>query len=105
MVEIPIEDIVAKARETMTNAVQTLVDNKAREFRWDDIKSARAGAGVPLEGTESDAEVAIHTEAVKLAKWDRAVWAKAGEIEAAVLARTREIPTVEELLAELPVLV
>ena len=105
VVEIPIEDIVAKARETMTNAVQTLVDNKAREFRWDDIKSARAGAGVPLEGTESVAEIAIHTEAVKLAKWDRAVWAKAGEIEAEVLAGTREIPTVEELLAELPVLV
>lgn len=96
---------IKTARESMTNAVQTLVDSKAREFRWDDIKSARAGAGVPLEGTESIAEVAIHTEAVKLAKWDRAVWAKAGEIEAAVLAGTREIPTVEELLAELPVLV
>ena len=99
------EGKIKTARESMTNAVQTLVDSKAREFRWDDIKSARAGAGVPLEGTESVAEVAIHTEAVKLAKWDRAVWAKAGEIEAAVLAGTREIPTVEELLAELPVLV
>ena len=99
------EEKIKAARETMTNAVQTLVDNKAREFRWDDIKSARAGAGVPLEGTESVAEITIHTEAVKLAKWDRAVWAKAGEIEAAVLAGTRVIPTVEELLAELPVLV
>ena len=99
------EEKIKAARESMTNAVQTLVDSKAREFRWDDIKSARAGAGVPLEGTESAAEVAIHTEAVKLAKWDRAVWAKANEIEAAVLAGTIEIPTVEELLAELPVFV
>ena len=100
-----VEEKTKASREIMTNSVQTLVDNKAIEFRWDDIKSARAGAGVPLEGTESDAEVAIYTEAVKLAKWDRAVWAKAGEIEAAVLAGTREMPTVEELLAELPVLV
>ena len=100
-----VEEKIKAARESMTNAVQNLVDSKAREFRWDDIKSARAGAGVPLEGTESVAEVAIYTEAVKLAKWDRAVWAKAGEIEAAVLAGTREIPTVEELLAELPVMV
>ena len=97
------EEKTKAARETMTNAVQTLVDNKAREFRWDDIKSARAGAGVPLEGTESDAEIAIHTEAVKLAKWDRAVWAKAGEIEASVLAGSRVIPTVGELLLELPI--
>ena len=100
-----IEEKIKAVRETMTNSVQTLVDNKARELRWDDIKSARAGAGVPLEGTESVGEITIHTEAVKLAKWDRSVWAKAGEIEAAVLAGTREIPTVEELLAELPVLV
>ena len=100
-----VEEKIKAARESMTNAVQNLVDSKAREFRWDDIKSARAGAGVPLEGTESVAEVAIYTEAVKLAKWDRSVWAKASEIEAAVLEGTREIPTVEELLAELSVFV
>ena len=99
------EEKIKATRESMTSAVQTFVDTKAKELRWDDIKSARAGAGVPLEGTESDSEVAIYTEAVKLAKWDRAVWAKAGEIEVAVLEGTREIPTVEELLAELPVLV
>jgi len=95
-------DAIEQARAELTKAIENLLNTTAKEFRYDDIKSARASAGVPLDGTESDAEVAIHNESLTLAKWDRAVWAKSTEIEAAVLAGTRTMPTVEELLSELP---
>jgi hypothetical protein len=103
IIEIPIEVLIANARESMTNAIDNLVNSKARELRWDDIKSARAGAGVPLDGTETASELAIHNEALSLAKWDRAVWGKANEIEQAVLSGARPMPTVDEVLSEMPI--
>lgn len=85
-------------------AIQRHLDSTAQSLRWDNIKSARAAAGVPLDGTESAAEIAIHNEAVALAKWDRQVWAYAGTVEAELFAGTRtSYPTPDELIAELPV--
>lgn len=95
-------DVIEQARAKLTAAIENLLNTKAIEYRYDDIKSARASAGVPLDGTESAAEIAIYNEALTLAKWDRAVWAKSTEIETDVLAGTRTMPTVEELLEELP---
>lgn len=89
----------------LSNSIQDHLDRKAQEYRYDNIKSARAMAGVPLDGTESVYEVSISNQAISLAKWDRAVWAKATEIEEAVLSGTRAMPTIEELILELPILV
>ena len=55
--------------------------------------SARSYAGYENEYQE---------EATKLAIWCSDCWKKAGEIEADVLAGNRDMPTVEELLKELP---
>lgn len=90
-------------KEEMTKVIEKMVNLKAVSLRWDDIKSARAGAGVPLDGTETDEELRIHSEAVALAKWDRSIWAKAALIEKDVLNQSRAMPTEEELLSELPV--
>ena len=88
---------IAKLKQDIETAIQSMLDGKARELRWDNIKSARAGAGVPLDGTESEAELAVHNQAVSLAKWDRAIWGKSIEIEAEGVEYT-----VEEVLEKLP---
>ena len=90
------------ARTMMDGAIQNMLNTKAKEYRYDDIKSARASAGVPLDGTETIEEVSIYNEALALAKWDRAVWAKSSKIEQEVLSGIRPIPTVNEVLAEMP---
>jgi len=46
----------------------------------------------------------FHEEGIRFATWMDACWAKSFEIQALVLSGQREQPTVEELLAEMPVL-
>lgn len=76
-------------------AIQNLLDAKAQELRYDNIMSVRSYAGFVSP---------FQTEAQTIAVWAADCWVKAGEIEAAVLAGTRPMPTVAEVLAEMPVL-
>jgi len=82
-------------QKTFTDAIQARLDAKARERGYDSILSlcSYATSTNPKFAAEGQAGVA----------WRDACWAKGYEIMAEVQAGTREIPTVDELLAELPV--
>ena len=89
-------ELLTQAQEELSNAVQSHLDSKAREFRYDDMKSARSYAGYTN---------AFQAEAISLGQWASECWVYAGQVEADVLAGTRTMPTPTELIAELPVYV
>ena len=80
--------------QAINNAIQNHLDTKAQEFRYDNMMSARSYTGYTN---------AFQTEAQALATWASECWVVAGKIEADVQAGTRVMPTVDEVLAELPV--
>ena len=84
---------VETARANMNNAIQNLLDTKAQEYRYDNMMSVRSYAGF---------ENPFQVEAQGMAIWASSCWVKAGEIEADVLAGNRAMPTVEEVLLEMP---
>lgn len=84
------------------DAIQNHLDSVARETKWDNMQSARACAGITLIGTETDIEKAIHDDAVTLSRWYLKVWAYCYQELDKIKAGTREIPTVEAFIAELP---
>lgn len=77
-------------------AVQAMIDavctSGAPYFR--DIFSARGYVGDP--------NPAYHARAVMLRDWSSSVWTTLDEIQADVMAGNRPLPTLPELLAELP---
>jgi hypothetical protein len=79
------------------DAVQDMLDAKAKERNYDDILSlcTYVASGNPLFAAEGQAGVS----------WRDAAWAKCYEVLAEVRAATRPQPTVEELIAELPAMV
>lgn len=78
----------------VTRSIQSLLDTTAQKLGYDSCLSvcSYVDTGVTKFDEEGDA----------FRKWRSAVWAKGYEIVAAVQAGTREIPTEEELFAELP---
>jgi len=92
--ELEAEYQIKQQKEAFNNAIQTHLDTKAKEFRYDNIMSVRSYAGY---------ENPFQAEAQKLAVWASNCWVKAGEIEAEVQAGNRDMPTIDEVLAELPV--
>jgi len=82
-----------EVKKQMDKAIQNMLDSKAQELRYDNMMSARSYAGY---------DNPFKDEAVRLATWCANCWAKAGEIEADVEAGNRPMPTVEEVLSELP---
>jgi len=89
--------------EAVSQEIQLVLDAKAKEFRYDDMLSARAIGGLTLVGGENAEEVAIHTQAVSLARWYLACWGKATQIEQDVINLVITRPTVQEVIAQLPV--
>lgn len=83
-----------EVQKTITDAIQAHLDAKARERGYDGILSlcSYATSTNPKFAAEGQAGVA----------WRDACWAKGFEIMAEIQAGTREVPTVDELLAELP---
>lgn len=75
--------------------VQQLLDSRAQELGYDDIKSAVGYADEP-------AVPKFQEEGKLLRAWRSLVWDKFYEIIDVVKARTREMPTWGELEAELP---
>ena len=87
------EQIIAQ----YTDGVQQHLDNFARTRNYDDILSAATYATSQVPKFEAEGQYAVEAR--------DATWAKCYEILAAVEAGTRPMPTMDELLAELPVLV
>ena len=79
---------------SINKSIQNHLDTKAQEFRYDNMMSARSYTGYTN---------AFQAEAQALATWASECWVVAGEIEADVQAGVRDMPTVDEVLAELPV--
>jgi hypothetical protein len=77
-------------------AVQSMIDDVCRGgvpyFR--DIFSAR--------GYVNDPNAAYHARAVALRDWSSSVWTALDEIQADVVAGLRPLPTISELMVELP---
>lgn len=78
----------------MNNAIQQMLDTKAQEYRYDNMMSVRSYVGYVNPFQE---------EAQGMAIWASNCWVKAGQIEDEVLAGTRPMPTVDEVLAEMPI--
>ena len=95
--EPTIEEQQAFIQKQLTDAVQHVLDTKAQELNYDNCLSVCSyiDTGVARFDAEGKAFRA----------WRSAVWAKGYEILAEVQAGKREIPTEEELIAELPELV
>lgn len=79
-----------------TTAVQKHLDAKAQSKNYDDIVSACSYAGAPNP---------FQAEGTAFVGWRGDVWAKCYEVMGLVQAGQRTPPTIEELIAELPVLV
>jgi len=70
-------------------AIQTMLNEEAKKYRYDSIYNLGIYEGrLP--------------EATPLADWAAACWKKSFEIEQEVLAGSRPLPTVEEVMAEMP---
>jgi hypothetical protein len=96
-VVVPTSLMATEVQAQSTVAIQTLLDSAAKAQGYDNILSviSYADSAVP--------EWAAEAQACKA--WRDACWSKAKEIQDAVLAGTRALPTVEEVLAEMPTLV
>lgn len=95
----------ALTEQDFTIAIQTHLDTTAQKTKWDNMQSARSCAGIPLDGTETDIEVAMHDDAVKLARWYLKVWAYGYAQLDLINKGEREVPvSVEAFIAELPLL-
>ena len=86
----------------VSGKIQVLLDEQAKELRYDNMLSARALAGLVLPGTATATEIAMHVEAVKLAEWYLGCWGKATEIETDVINLIIPKPTVQEIIDQLP---
>lgn len=90
-------DIAAETQRAFVAAVQNHLDAAARQYGYDDIKSAVTYA-------EEPAVPKFQAEGKAFRAWRSLTWAACYAILADVLAGTRSVPTADELLAELPAL-
>ncbi|WP_294962611.1 hypothetical protein [Sulfurimonas sp.] len=87
---------IEKQTSSVNNAIQAELDSKAQTLRYDNINAIGKYVGY-----END----FRAEAEKLGAWASSCWKVAGVIEADVKAGDRDMPTVDKVLAELPVFV
>ena len=86
----------AQIIEGFKAAIQSTLDEAARANGYDDIVSACSYAGY---------ENVFQAEAVAFGQWRANVWAYGYAELDKVIAGTRPVPTIPEILAELPALV
>jgi len=94
-------DYSSAATEVMMNksndisaAIENVLTEKANEYRYDDMKSVRSYTGFDNPFKE---------QCITLATWSSLCWVKASEIEIDVMNGARQMPSVEQVLLELPV--
>lgn len=77
------------------HAVQMLLDSTARQYRYDDMRSACTYADEPCVPS-------FQREGVALRAWRSLVWKRVGEIFQEVQQELRAMPSEQALLDELP---
>ena len=80
---------VLSVARASTDAIQAMLDAKCREYEYDTINNAAGWAS-------------RFADAAALADWGAACWAKSKQMRDEFLAGTRTLPSVEEVLAEMP---
>jgi hypothetical protein len=75
--------------ESIESSIQDMLDKKAQELGYDNIVSACSYAGYDNK---------FQVEAISLGKWRSNVWDKAYELQNSMT----EVPTIEEVLSQLP---
>jgi hypothetical protein len=81
-----------KQRDEISEAIQNMLEEKARSLRYDSIDSVSKYIGFANQ---------YQAEAISLASWAAACWAKAEEIELSVI-NGAPMPTVAEAMAQMP---
>ena len=84
----------ASIKSRLTSAIQSMLDETAKERGYDSILSLCTYAKSPTEKFAAEGQAGV--------SWRDEVWAKGYTILADVESGSRAIPTVDELLAELP---
>jgi hypothetical protein len=96
MILINQEKALEQAKASMESAIQEHIDNEAKARGYDNIVSACSYAGYPN---------VFQTEAISLGNFRSACWTKAYEVQASIDTGTISIPTIDELLAMMPLVV
>lgn len=84
-------------RAVITLAIEDMLNEKAMEYNYKDYHAAMAYIGSPVEK--------YHNESVAFRDWVSYVWYHLETVERDVVLGQRTVPTLEELLSELPQLV
>jgi hypothetical protein len=87
---------VSEIQLTLVNAVQNHLDQKAQSLGYDDIKTAVTYADEP-------AVAKFQQEGKALRAWRSRCWGYCYSALDSVMAGSRSIPTVDELILELPI--
>ena len=88
------EEFLASTKSRLTSAIQSMLDDKAKERNYDSILSLCTYATSTAAKFSKEGQAAV--------EWRDEVWAKGYAILADVEGGERAIPTVDELLSELP---
>ena len=97
VVEIPVHiPTHEELKKMFTDAIQNYLDTTAQERRYDNIFTAISYVNSTDETFAREAQACL--------VWRDKVWRKCYDILDAVEAGEREVPTIEELIAELPVI-
>ena len=87
----------SQIEEAYVFAIQSFLDSKAQEKRYDNIKSAALRAALPNSP--------FHAEGVAAGEWMDNCWALSYQIMSEVKNGERDMPTIEELISMLPELI
>jgi len=88
------EEFLASTKSRLTSAIQSMLDETARERGYDSILSLCTYATSPTAKFSDEGQAGV--------SWRDEVWAKGYTILADVESGARAIPTESELLSELP---
>ena len=92
--EIPLEELQAKEAKLVETTIQKILDDSSISRGYDNIVS---------ECSYATSTGAFGTEAQKTVNWRDAVWTYVFTVQADVMAGTMPKPTLEELVAGLPI--
>ena len=93
LVDAQINQELLQRPKQINQAIQTLLDTTAKSLKYDSIQAIGKYVGYVN---------AFQVEAEALGKWASAVWVVAEKIEADVQSGVRTMPTVAEVMLELP---